>query len=59
MTPNTNPKGQMLTEVDQCRELFDALLTKLLRMFVKTLRSAAGISDEILEREYQTILANL
>jgi hypothetical protein len=51
-------RDQMLTEVDECRDLFKAA-DEALENVVKPLRSAAGITDEILEREYQAMLANL
>lgn len=49
---------QMLAEVDGCRDLFKAA-DEALENVVKPLRSAAGITDEILEREYQAMLAKL
>jgi hypothetical protein len=48
----------MLTEVDECRNLFKAG-DEALENVVEPLRSAAGITDEIIEREYQARLANL
>ena len=51
-------RDQMLTEVHECRDLFKAA-DEALEKVVKPLRSAAGITDEILEREYQAMLANL
>ena len=48
----------MLTEVDECRDLFKPA-NEALKNVVKPLRSAAGITDEILEREYQAMLASL
>ena len=51
-------RDQMLTEVDECRDLFKAA-DEALENVVKPLRSAAGITDEILEREYEAMRANL
>jgi hypothetical protein len=51
-------RDQMLMEVDECRDLFKAA-DEALENVIKPLRSAAGITDEILEREYQAMLANL
>lgn len=51
-------RDQMLTEVDKCCDLFKAA-DEALENVVKPLLSAAGITDEILEREYEAMLANL
>ncbi|HKG61645.1 MAG TPA: hypothetical protein VKB05_17945 [Pyrinomonadaceae bacterium] len=51
-------RDQMLTEVDKCRDLFKAA-DEALENVVKPLLSAAGITDEILEREYEAMRANL
>ncbi len=45
----------MLAEVDESRDLFKAADTGFENV-VKPLRDAAGITDEILEREFQAML---
>ena len=45
----------MLAEVDECRDLFKAA-DGALENVVKPLLEAAGITDEILEREFQAML---
>lgn len=49
-------REQMLREVDECRDLFQAA-DQGLEGIVAPLRSKAGITDELLEREYQRMLA--
>jgi hypothetical protein len=45
----------MLAEVDESRDLFKTV-DEALENVVKPLREAAGITDEILEREFQALL---
>ena len=48
-------REQMLREVDECRNLFQAA-DKQLESIVAPLRAKVGISDELLEREYRRML---
>lgn len=49
-------RGQMLREVAECRDLFQSA-DKALEAIVEPLRKKAGITDELLEREYGRMLA--
>jgi hypothetical protein len=47
-------REQMLHEVDECRDLFQTA-DKRLEIVVAPLRRKAGITDELLEREYRRL----
>lgn len=48
----------MLHEVGECRDLFqDADQRQRLEAIVTPLRNRAGITDEVIEREYRRMLA--
>jgi hypothetical protein len=47
-------RDQMLAEVDECRACFEAA-DKRLDEIIRPLRNKAGITDQMLEREYQKI----
>jgi hypothetical protein len=48
-------RQQMLTEIDECRELFQSADERL-EAIVEPLRLGAGITDEFLAEEYQRML---
>jgi len=54
-----NPTGmhQMLREVDECRACFEATDNRL-EEIVRPIRSKAGITDELLESEYQRMVSD-
>ncbi len=50
-------REQMLREVDECRDLFQAADERL-ESIVAPIRVKEGISDELLEREYRRMVEN-